>query len=140
MKRILSVMGLLAPIVFLLFACGETNGTPTSSATTSGPPSVHITEADFHIASSLTNFVPGMRYHFVIMNHGQTTHEFMIMPKSEGAMNGMAMSQMDKLALAAVENIQPGATFDGTQNVQRRLLLESTSARFLSPGRAYLLF
>lgn len=107
MKQILSVMGFLAPIVFLLVACGGTNGTSTSSATTSEAPSVHITETDFHIASSVTDFVPGRRYHFVITNQGQTAHEFMIMPKSEGAMNGMTMGDMDRMALAMIETINP---------------------------------
>jgi uncharacterized cupredoxin-like copper-binding protein len=46
----------------------------------------------------------------VVTNNGQTAHEFMIMPKSEGDMNGMQMSQMDKMALASIDNINPGET------------------------------
>ncbi|GHP01175.1 hypothetical protein KSF_112220 [Reticulibacter mediterranei] len=34
----------------------------------------------------------------------------MIMPKAEGNMSGMAMGNMDKMALAAVDNISPGET------------------------------
>jgi hypothetical protein len=36
--------------------------------------------------------------------------EFMIMPRSEGNMSGMAMGDMDKMALASIDSIAPGET------------------------------
>ncbi len=69
-----------------------------------------IAETEFKITSSITTFTPGISYHFVITNNGQTTHEFMLMPKSEGNMNGMTMGDMDALAPAKVQNIAPGQT------------------------------
>jgi uncharacterized cupredoxin-like copper-binding protein len=97
----------LAFLVMVLAACGEAGGSTTSS---SGGQQVQITETDFKITSSITTFTPGISYHFVITNNGQTTHEFMLMPKSEGSMNGMTMADMDALALAKVQNIAPGQT------------------------------
>ncbi len=75
-----------------------------------------VTETDFKIASSATTFTSGITYHFVVTNHGQTAHELMIMPKSEGGMSGMPMGNMDAMALAKVESIAPGQTktFDYT--------------------------
>ena len=116
--RISSVLFLVA----VLAACGGTGGamagmdmggSPTPSGktgTTPGGASVQITETDFQIHSSMTTFSAGTSYHFVITNQVKTTHEFMIMPKSEGSMNGMAMGDMDSMALAHVQNIAPGQT------------------------------
>ena len=103
MKHRCSLGMLLALVLALATACG---GGSSSSASQQ----VQITETDFHIASSVTNFTPGTPYHFVITNNGHTAHEFMIMPKSEGSMNGMSMGNMDALALAKMQNIAPGQT------------------------------
>ncbi len=85
MKHRLSLGILLALVLVLVTACG-------GGSSSSGSQQVQITETDFHIASSVTSFTPGTPYHFVITNNGQTTHEFMIMPKSEGSMNGMSVT------------------------------------------------
>jgi len=69
-----------------------------------------VNENDFKIDSSMTSFTPGITYHFVIKNTDKTAHEFMIMPRSEGSMSGMAMGDMDKMALASVDGINPGET------------------------------
>lgn len=71
---------------------------------------VQVTETEFTISSSVTSFTPGTMYHFVITNNGKTAHELMIMPKSEGATNGMSMGEMDHLALAMIDTINPGET------------------------------
>jgi len=99
-------------LLFILTACGGTGG----GTATSGQQSVQVTETDFKITSSVTTFSPGTTYHFVVTNNGQTAHEFMIMPKTEGSMNGMPMNQMDQMAMAKVDNIAPGQTrtFDYT--------------------------
>jgi uncharacterized cupredoxin-like copper-binding protein len=103
-KRLFIVFGALL-IIPLLAACGATTGGPTGEQTNN---SVQVTETEYKIDSSVTNFTPGTTYHFVVTNNGQTTHEFMIMPKSEGNMNGMPMGKMDKMALASIDNISPG--------------------------------
>src|SRR6266702_6202566 len=93
-------------LLFVLTACGGAGGnTPTS-----GQQSVQVNENDFKIASSVTTFSPGRTYHFVVMNNGQTAHEFMIMPKAEGSMSGMPMGNTDSMALAKVNTIAPGQT------------------------------
>ena len=84
----------------------------TMETTTGGTmmTTVQVTETEFTIHSSLTTFTPGTAYHFVVTNQGKTAHEFMIMPKSEWAMNGMPMGEMDHMALARIETIAPGET------------------------------
>lgn len=94
-------------LVLVLAACVGPIGSPSSSL---GPQHVQVTETDYKIASSVTRFTPDITYHFVVTNHGQTAHEFMIMPMSEGPMPGMSMNDMDKMALAKVENIASGQT------------------------------
>ncbi len=69
---------------------------------------VQVTETEYQITSSLTQFAPGVAYHFVVTNKGQAAHEFMIMPKPEGAMHGMSMGDMDHMALARIETLAPG--------------------------------
>jgi uncharacterized cupredoxin-like copper-binding protein len=91
---------------------------PGMSSTSSAPSSatmqqVQITETDFKINSSVTRFSASKTYHFVVTNNGNTAHEFMIMPKSEGSMSGMSgssMESMDKMALASITNLNPGET------------------------------
>jgi uncharacterized cupredoxin-like copper-binding protein len=106
MQRQLGLIGLFAVLLLLLAACGGSNG----NATTSGAVSVQVNETDFKIASSVTSFTPGTAYHFVVTNNGKTAHEFMLLPQSEGSMSGMSMGNMDSMALAKIETINPGET------------------------------
>ncbi|SRR5579884_1720 len=96
-------------LALTLAACGRTGEENTAPGGKTAN-AVQVTETDFKIASSVTSFSPGVTYHFVITNKGQTSHEFMIMPKSEGSMSGMPMSNMDKMALASIDSIAPGET------------------------------
>ncbi|MBA2679135.1 MAG: hypothetical protein H0U76_12155 [Ktedonobacteraceae bacterium] len=117
MKRTLVFGCLLIPLIFLFAACGRADGnTSSSSTTTSGATSVQVDESDYKIVSSITTFTSGKSYHFEVKNNGSTAHELMIMPRAEGTMSGMGMGDMDKMALAKVENIAPGqsATLDYT--------------------------
>lgn len=109
MKRQHALIGLLGVMLLFLAACGGNNGS-TGSSTTAGAVTVQVTETDFKIDSSVTKFVPGKAYHFVVTNQGQAIHEFMIMPKSEGMMNGMSMDDTNKQALAFIATINPGET------------------------------
>jgi uncharacterized cupredoxin-like copper-binding protein len=106
MQRQFGLIGLFAILLLLLAACGGNNG----NATTSGAVSVQVNETDFKIASSVTSFTPGTAYHFVVTNNGKTAHEFMILPQSEGSMSSMSMGDMDSMALATIETINPGET------------------------------
>jgi uncharacterized cupredoxin-like copper-binding protein len=92
-------------LLFALTACGMGGGTAPAASVP-----VQVTATDFHITSSLTTFIPGKTYHFMVTNQGKSMHEFMIMPKSEGTMRGMSMDDMQKLAFASIEMIDPGKT------------------------------
>lgn len=104
--RIWSLLGLLYVLVALT-ACG---GSESNSSGGNPAQTVQVTETDFKIKASLATFVPDITYHFEVSNKGSMAHEFMMMPKSEGSMNGMAMGDMDKMALASIDTIKPGET------------------------------
>src|SRR5437762_13721288 len=102
-----SIFVVVALLLFIgVQACGSTAG--KSPTTSSGSQEVQVTETEYKIDSSVTSFVAGQTYHFVVKNLGSIAHEFMIMPKSEGpSMSGMDMGNMDKMALAMLKNIAP---------------------------------
>lgn len=95
-----------------LAACGG-----AASPTPSGPLEVKVTLTDFKVESSLTEFKVGVPYHFVVTNKGAVAHEIMLMPVV-AADSGMTMEEMDKMALAMIEedDMPGGATesFDVT--------------------------
>jgi uncharacterized cupredoxin-like copper-binding protein len=92
----------LTLLVFVLAACGG-SGAP------SGSQEVKVTLSDFKIASTVSTFTAGTSYHFVVTNEGKTAHELMIMPSAMN-MNGMSMDDMHKMALAHIEQFNPGET------------------------------
>lgn len=94
-------------LLLVLTACGGGGGNTTTSARVQ---QVQITETDTSIGSSLTSFTAGTAYHFVVINKGKESHEFMIMPEAMGDMKGMQMQDMDQKALAEIGNINPGQT------------------------------
>jgi uncharacterized cupredoxin-like copper-binding protein len=90
--------------IALLSACGPAPDRPVD---------VRVTLRDFAIESSLVEFEPGVRYHFIVTNAGQVAHEFMIMPASEHmGMAGMDMAELDEMALMMIpeELLPAGAT------------------------------
>jgi uncharacterized cupredoxin-like copper-binding protein len=104
---------LFVALVSLMAACGADGYATSSKQNTighSGKQQVQITLVDYKITSNVMEFKPGVGYHFVVKNNGKVKHEFMIMPKSFGAMDNMSMSDMDKMALTQVEDIEPGQT------------------------------
>lgn len=105
MKKYVLLVGAFALLLSALTACGG-----MGSAAPAGSIPVQITETDFHIASSVTTFLPGKTYYFIVTNQGKAMHEFMIMPGSAGSMNGMSMGSMDKSAFASLGMIDPGQT------------------------------
>lgn len=126
MKYRFFLLGSLLLVAIVLAACGGsiTTNMPGMNMGASPVPSSHsatstkgtmmttvqVTETEFKIDSSVTSFTPGTTYHFIVKNAGKIAHEFMIMPKSEGAMSGMSMGEMDHMALARIETIAPGET------------------------------
>ena len=93
--------GVAVLLLALLAACGGT--------TSSGSNQVNVTLSDFKIQSSQTAFTPGTTYHFVVNNNGKVAHEFMIMPM-EMNMGNVSMDEMHKMALAMIDNVNPGET------------------------------
>lgn len=106
----LSFIILLLSMVFVITACGSgsTTSSSTSSSSNTGPKDVHINESEYTITSDVSTFTPGVPYHFVVTNTGKVAHEFMMMPSSMGNMNNTSMSNMDKMALVAIDTINPG--------------------------------
>lgn len=105
MKKILWLLGACVLLLSAVTACGGSGG-----AAPAGSIPVQITETDFRIASSVTSFVPGKTYHFLVTNQGKIMHEFMILPSVMGRMQGISMTDMDKAALAHLDMIDPGET------------------------------
>lgn len=125
MKDRLFLLGSLLFLAVALAACGGNTTTNMPGMNMGASPvlprqsvastpatltTVEVSETEFYIASSVTSFTPGTTYHFVIKNEGKTAHEFMIMPKSEGSMEGMPMGKMDHMALASISELGPGET------------------------------
>lgn len=94
----------------LLTACGE------KQANTNGPVDVKVALGEFTIKSSVTEFKPGVQYHFIVTNEGLVPHEFMIMPIAMDGMgmSGMSMEEKDALALMMIseEELPAGATVE----------------------------
>jgi len=93
--------GIAVLLLTILAACGGTSS--------SGSNQVNVTLSDFKIQSSQTTFTPGTTYHFVVNNNGKVAHEFMIVPM-EMNMGNMSMDEMHKMALAMIDNVNPGET------------------------------
>ena len=110
-SRLISPVALAAAI--LLSACSSAQNGGTANA--DGSIDVQVTLTEFGIDASVTEFKPGIRYHFVVTNEGQIGHEFMILPVSEHmGMAGMSMQEFDELALMMipVEQLPVGATVE----------------------------
>ena len=106
-KTVLASTLVLIAMSMLLAACGPSG----PSTNPDGSVNVDVTLTDFGIESSLKTFEVGIPYHFIITNKGAINHELMIMvPTMAGS--EMAMEEMDKMALAFVEEdeLPPGAT------------------------------
>ncbi len=106
------ILGLVVAVTafLLLAACGG------NQADTNGPVDVKVTLSEFTIKSSVTEFKPGVQYHFIVTNEGVVPHEFMIMPVEMGGMGmaGMSMEEKDALAfmMIAEDELSPGATVE----------------------------
>jgi uncharacterized cupredoxin-like copper-binding protein len=98
----------------LLSAC---SGSPAGGQVNpDGSINVVVKLNDFTIKSSVTEFKPGVPYHFMVSNEGQVGHEFMILPVSDEltmlGTSGMSMQDLDQMALMMIpiEELSPGAS------------------------------
>jgi uncharacterized cupredoxin-like copper-binding protein len=97
-------------------ACGgsdnQSSSVGSSSVSSAGAQTVHVTEGDMSIKSDVASFTVGTPYHFVIKNEGAIEHEFTIVKK----MAATSEKVRDAQALKDVDGIQPGkeATLDLT--------------------------
>ncbi len=111
--KLSSLMALIAGL--LLSACGAKQA--AGQANPDGSVDVNVILKDFTVESSLTDFRPGVVYHFTVTNEGQVAHEFMIMPVTMDNMgmsnlSSMSMEVKDSMALMMIpqEQLSPGAT------------------------------
>lgn len=113
------ILGLVVVVAaFILAACGG------NQADTNGPVDVKVTLGEFTIKSSVTEFKPGVQYHFIVTNEGVVPHEFMIMPVEMNGMGmaGMSMEEKDALAFMMIgeEELPPGATRGSGLHIHQR--------------------
>ncbi len=111
--KLFSLVSLLTTL--LLSACGASPS--AARVNPDGSVDVNVTLKEFTIESSVTDFKPGVLYHFKVVNQGQVPHEFMVMPVSMDSMDmtdlsGMSMELKDSMALMMIpeEQLSPGAT------------------------------
>jgi uncharacterized cupredoxin-like copper-binding protein len=106
-KRWMPMTAVVIAVVALATACGSKEPTAPSAGTGAQPETVTITATEFGIESSVTKFQVGTPYHFVVTNKGQLPHEVMLLkPMKTGT---MPMTEMDKMAVAVVEEDDLGA-------------------------------
>lgn len=111
--KIRALMALaLAGVMALIAGCSS-----GANGASGKPVTVNVTLSEFSIKSSRTDFKVGVPYHFVITNKGKLPHELMIMPKMKEGMKGMDMEELDKLALATVEEDDLPADAEQTLDV-----------------------
>jgi uncharacterized cupredoxin-like copper-binding protein len=108
----------LVTCILVLTACGSSttpSATSPAQSTPSGPQDVQITMTGTSMMSSLSNFVSGMPYHFVVTNSGQVPYVFMMAPMGM-SMGHMSIDQMHHAALYMYDQVAPGETkaFDYT--------------------------
>jgi len=101
----LGALALAAGLV--LTACAPGGGRAAASPSDE-PILVHVTLADFAIASSQSAFVPLKRYRFIVRNDGSLAHELLVLPPVKPGL--MTPEAMRALALGVVEarNLPPG--------------------------------
>lgn len=74
-----------------------------------GAVTVHITELEFSIHSSITKFYPNVHYYFIVSNQGKQTHAFTFVPTYP---DGKPMDEYYQYnhMLIGLDTIPPGAT------------------------------
>lgn len=121
---------LILALALLLVACAgvnaATNSAPTPTPTfistsgnqlvtvieqspVPGAVTVHVTEVEFSIISSITTFYPNIHYYFIVSNKGKQTHAFTFVPTYP---NGTPMNEYYQYnhMLIGLDTIPPGTT------------------------------
>jgi uncharacterized cupredoxin-like copper-binding protein len=86
---------------------------PTATPTRASPhvQTVTVTLTDTTITASQTAVQPGVRYDFIVTNHGTVAHQFWLMPAGMAQlMKQMPMAQWHRHLLASTQDIAPGKT------------------------------
>lgn len=80
---------------------------------------VEVRLDDFSVESSLTDFKPGVPYHFTLINEGKIPHEFMIIPVPVAGVHShgseeLPMKEQHEVALVLVpeSRLPAGATVE----------------------------
>ena len=108
--RVALGLALVVPAL-VLAACGSGSGSSQAAGQT-----INVTLSDYKIAASRTAFEAGVKYHFVVKNAGQTSHELMLLPTGDDSMGGMGHMDHDALYTISANDLPAGATraFDYT--------------------------
>jgi uncharacterized cupredoxin-like copper-binding protein len=74
-----------------------------------GAVTVHVTEVEYAIVSSITTFQPGIHYYFIVSNKGKQTHAFTFVPTYPDGTPMNEYYQYDHM-LIGLDTIPPGTT------------------------------
>lgn len=107
-RHVFGLFAVLSLLLAVLAACG-------SSSTPSGSQNVQVALTGTAITSSVTNFSPGVPYHFTVTNNRSVAQAFAMMPEGMD-MEHMSMGAIHSSAWHMIDNIAPGMTsaFDYT--------------------------
>ena len=106
----------LAAIVVITLLMGVSLAACTAYAQTAPTPAPHVqmvnvTLTDTTITASQTAVRPGVRYDFIVTNHGTVAHQFWLMPGGMAQqMKQMPRAQWHSHLLASTQDIAPGKT------------------------------
>jgi hypothetical protein len=91
-----------------LAGCGTTQAQTTATAIPNVQ-TVTVTLTDSVVTASHTTFRPGVRYHFIVTNHGTRPHQFWLMPQGMAQMmSNMPMAQWHQQVMFSTQDIGPG--------------------------------
>ncbi|HEV8193732.1 MAG TPA: hypothetical protein VGP82_19945 [Ktedonobacterales bacterium] len=79
-------------------------------ASTAAVPEVKVTEIEFRIDASQTQFNVGKTYRFVVTNRGEIGHEFLLIPPEDDLPQLSTVDQLYSYGRAYMPDIPPGAT------------------------------
>ncbi|HVB20784.1 MAG TPA: hypothetical protein VNG51_02415 [Ktedonobacteraceae bacterium] len=125
MKYRLTLGFFLIGLLAFLAACGTTSSPSSSSSSqtgqtptnSTGTQTVNVMLFDDHISTSMTAFMAGTSYHFVVTNNGHQPYTFAMMSQDrENDMEHMSITERHQTALHMYDSIAPGQTqmFDYT--------------------------
>ncbi len=107
------LMVMCMTLIVTLTACssggGLSNGSPTPTAVPASPHKVLVTVTDSSITSSITTFMSGTSYDFVVTNKGHSPHDFLIKERPKGSMTGPPPHD-GVLYIVNSTQLKPGAT------------------------------